>query len=640
MNVILLRILGFFFAPFLKGGDEKEEEDYYQILKLNKKCSLHDIKKSYRKASLMMHPDKVAQFSKATHKTAEEIQHEFILIKEAYETLSDPTKRSLYDALGKEGMKAMNRGDGGLNIHILAYNLSHASCMDRSKLFLLPVLLVGFFLITPILICAKVDATLASKTGLADVSWLLTLIPIWIFNVCFMVAELLGNGFFGFGKMACATLTAIFLALRWDNHIQWKYSILLIPLCIHQFIGIIEGILMVHTAHQDMSRMTTVSWLEKNVLPKFNSAPGDMSSDEEVANTTRQTYDSLTDEEKEMINEIYIIVEDASDEVQYDDLPSTSSLQDEVRLLHAISKSPEFKLAQTTKAVAQKQMFSIAFFHIAFLVLLVIKLDYGKDWSWQIVFTPLWIELCIKSLNNCFQAFCLPFVFIRSENNHDLNSVQKDDESCGANKETGEVDAITTEDEIHQTSGMKVLSHDSTTPIKGSGTSFSHQYNDNEKNDVNVIDINDEGIHEDVERNNNNDDDDDDDNYVEFDPESFENQGKAMCSCCINILLIVALSLFLVKLDGSESEGSQGQFSAFWVIFPLLLVAGIVLLMFACCIYASSHADQVESMINKRDSDYHTSDKNNPDASGEPIESNEERNGAVSGVDQKIEDLD
>ena len=71
---------------------------------------------------------------------------------------------------------------------------------------------------------------------------------------------------------------------------------------------------------------------------------------------------------------------------------------------------------------------------------------------------------------------------------------------------------------------------------------------------------------------NNNDDDDDDDNYVEFDPKSFENQGKAMCSCCINILLIVALSLFIVKLDGSEAKEVKDNFQHFGSYFLYCLL--------------------------------------------------------------------
>lgn len=632
MNAILLKLLAFFFAPFLKGdAEEKEEEDFYQLLKVKKNSSFHEIKKSYRKASLMMHPDKVAQFSNATHKTEQEIQHEFVLIKEAYETLSDPKKRSLYDALGKEGMKAMNREDGGLNIHSFAYNLSHASCIDRSKLFLLPLLLVGFFLITPILICVKVDSTLASKTGLADVSWLLILIPIWILDIGLISIHFLGKGFFACGKMVCITVTEVFLALRWDHHIQWKYSIVLIPLFAHQFIGILESISVIYTSRRDMGRMTTVSWLNKNVIPNFNSTSGD------EEDTIRRTYDDLTEEEKEMINEIYIIVEDLNDQMQDDD-QSTSSLQEEVKLLNAISKSPEFKLASIMKAMAQKQMLSIIIFHIAFLVLVVSKLDGGKKWSWHIVFTPLWIELCIKSLSDCFQSFFLPYTGNRDDNTFDINHFPKEDENDSEKPE--ENGTYIAEDKIQQTSGVQVQQNVDTETIKESGASMNHKRSNDVRQDKQSTGLNHEDCTEDVEHIDEENDPDDDDPYIEFDPESFENQGKAMCSCCIDFLLIIGLSLFLVKLDGSENEGSQGQFSSFWVIFPLLFVAGLVLLVFACCIYASSHADQVDNMIHKRDVSNHASDKLNPDTSENAKDVKGGNSEPEDRTDVKIDDLD
>jgi hypothetical protein len=634
MNVILLKLLAFFFAPFLKGdAEEKEEEDFYQLLKVKKNSSFHEIKKSYRKASLMMHPDKVAQFSNATHKTEQEIQHEFVLIKEAYETLSDPNKRSLYDALGKEGMKAMNREDGGLNIHSFVYNLSHSSCIDRSKLFLLPLLLVGFFLITPILICAKVDSTLASKTGLSDVSWLLILIPIWILDLGLISIHFLGKDFFAFGKMVCITVTEVFLALRWDHHIQWKYSIVLIPLFAHQFIGILESISVIHTSRHDMSRMATVSWLNKNVIPNFKSTSGD------EEDTIRRTYDDLTEEEKELINEMYIIVEDLNDQMQDDD-QSTSSLQEEVNLLNAISKSPEFKLASIMKGMAQKQMFSIIFFHIAFLVLVVSKLDGEKNWSWHIVFTPLWIELCIKSLSDCFQSFCLPYTVNRDDNAFDVNHFEKEDENDSAYEKPEEKITNIAEDQILQISRVQVQQNVDTATIEESAASENHKCSNDGCQDKQSTGVMHEDCTQDVEIVDEENVPVDDDPYVEFDPESFENQGKAMCSCCIDFLLIIGLSLFLVKLDGSENEGGQGQFSSFWVIFPLLLVAGLVLLVFACCIYASSHADQVDNMIHKRDANNHVSDKLNPDTAEKTKGVKEGIIEPKYGTDVKIDDLD
>jgi curved DNA-binding protein len=67
-------------------------EDYYQILGIDKKASLDDIKKAYRKLALKWHPDK-----NPNNKAAEE---KFKKISEAYAVLSDPEKRQQYDHFG------------------------------------------------------------------------------------------------------------------------------------------------------------------------------------------------------------------------------------------------------------------------------------------------------------------------------------------------------------------------------------------------------------------------------------------------------------------------------------------------------------------------------------------------------------
>ncbi|XP_010170787.1 dnaJ homolog subfamily B member 8-like [Antrostomus carolinensis] len=64
--------------------------DYYEVLGLQKSASQDDVKKSYRKLALKWHPDK-------NPSKKEEAEKKFKAIAEAYEVLSDPEKRSLYD---------------------------------------------------------------------------------------------------------------------------------------------------------------------------------------------------------------------------------------------------------------------------------------------------------------------------------------------------------------------------------------------------------------------------------------------------------------------------------------------------------------------------------------------------------------
>eukprot|EP00897_Mesotaenium_endlicherianum_P006505 jgi/Mesen1/5883/ME000299S04990 len=72
--------------------------DYYGVLKVAKGASDDDLKKAYRKLAMKWHPDK-----NPTNK--KEAEAKFKQISEAYEVLSDPNKRVVYDQYGEEGLK-------------------------------------------------------------------------------------------------------------------------------------------------------------------------------------------------------------------------------------------------------------------------------------------------------------------------------------------------------------------------------------------------------------------------------------------------------------------------------------------------------------------------------------------------------
>ncbi len=71
--------------------------DYYEVLGLDKKASEDDIKKAYRKLAREHHPDMVSQADKAA------AEKRFKEINEAYQVLSDPQKRKMYDQFGHAG---------------------------------------------------------------------------------------------------------------------------------------------------------------------------------------------------------------------------------------------------------------------------------------------------------------------------------------------------------------------------------------------------------------------------------------------------------------------------------------------------------------------------------------------------------
>ena len=72
-------------------------DDYYRILNVDKNATYEELKKAYKKLAMKWHPDKNCQ-DPGQKERAEAI---FKQISEAYEVLSDPTKRQMYDKYGQ-----------------------------------------------------------------------------------------------------------------------------------------------------------------------------------------------------------------------------------------------------------------------------------------------------------------------------------------------------------------------------------------------------------------------------------------------------------------------------------------------------------------------------------------------------------
>jgi molecular chaperone DnaJ len=83
------------------------KRDYYEVLGVAKDASEQDITKAYRKLAMKHHPDR------NTEGDAKASEEKFKEAKEAYEVLSDASKRAAYDRFGHAGLGQGAGGFGG-----------------------------------------------------------------------------------------------------------------------------------------------------------------------------------------------------------------------------------------------------------------------------------------------------------------------------------------------------------------------------------------------------------------------------------------------------------------------------------------------------------------------------------------------
>lgn len=77
-----------------------DNDDYYALLNVRREATQEELKASYRRLCMLYHPDK--------HRDPElkqQAEQLFNLVHQAYEVLSDPQSRAIYDVYGKKGLE-------------------------------------------------------------------------------------------------------------------------------------------------------------------------------------------------------------------------------------------------------------------------------------------------------------------------------------------------------------------------------------------------------------------------------------------------------------------------------------------------------------------------------------------------------
>jgi len=663
MKTYQLKFLAWVFSAFLPQDDDdtnnnqEQCEDYYALLDVTNHAKADDIKKAYRKKSLQLHPDKLRQRGMKYEGqiiTEDEARARFQQMKAAYDTLSDPKKRQLYDALGHKGLDFVQNPSHAWDPHVLLGNLAKSSLMDRTKLITLVLLFFGLVLVQPILLCAKVDQMLARNGGfLEGASWIALCVPFWLYAVFYGVLLIVGKAVLPLVQWFAFVGGVLFLTMKFDNILSWKYSLVFIPFYVWMSLRAVGARQQKSKANADMEKMATIEYIEKYVI----NETGQDEEGNDIEAQMHRTYNDLSTEEKDEINEKYIIVHvppkaTAPGESNDEEI----DMEDE---LERIERSPEYQEALARHEDASKTFFRIMVPEIPLLVLVIVQLDMGKDWNWGLTFLPLWIALFFECCGGCYGFCCtanLAHIEVQEEmaehfekkkeakeahegddGNEDNSNEEKESEeevvgdasakiddvtadNVGAGK--AEVDITVTAEPATETieaevsaMGVKAIreeleSYEISTTIFVEKSEFVTALVNARKEGKTPI----EKKSEDPVVNE--EDETDYEDYFEMDEDTFnyyqqaeqeaenkatEAQSKAIASFCGIIFQTIMAVLFVVKLNQAYSNEDEivpdegSSYSAFWILFPIFLIAGIIVCCFFCAICCARDIDKAMS---------------------------------------------
>lgn len=169
----------FCFKPCLKGNGDKNQL-YDELGLKSRRATTDEIKKAYKKKSLSLHPDKLAQ--RGITATPEH-SAQFLKVKEAYEILNDPKRRNLYDQIGYNGLKLLENPTE-VDPKVFLENFQKNK-RDRWLLLLAVLVVFGLLFLFPFLFVRKCDGAFDS------IPWSVTWLPVWIADAILILSAVL-----------------------------------------------------------------------------------------------------------------------------------------------------------------------------------------------------------------------------------------------------------------------------------------------------------------------------------------------------------------------------------------------------------------------------------------------------------------
>eukprot|EP00980_Cylindrotheca_fusiformis_P016712 scaffold5024_cov136-Cylindrotheca_fusiformis.AAC.41 len=624
-------LLAHVFSALLPPVDP-EEDDYYEILGLEKDATNEQIRKAYKVKSLKLHPDKVAQRGNMDR---EEAAAQYEKVQEAYGVLVNDEKRQKYHSLKSSSTRFRFVEQGGLsNPGGLYENLTGATFMEKTRLVGLAWIIMLIILMQPILIGAKINQFLENDGALADTSWATIFVPFWIFGALGIVFWLTLLYLAPVGEMALLVvnfleqlawfLAIIFLVEKWDG---WSasYATVLIPVYIAMVLRWIQKLMWISKIRADVARMVTMEFLEKEVLKG-------------------KSLDDLTTEEEEQLRRDYFIVTVPPD---FEPLVEEGDTLDDKQLEEQkVESSPEYEAATEIYNSTLGSLYTSVIFGIIFLVLLTLKLDDKISGNWWTVFTPILIYIIGRMLYSCFIIACGPpggelLVEIPDSDDDDEEVINIDEDEVkpdeasdskptamgkGSNS-AKKNDCNKNDDSGEQKEKAKESSRENEGKKKASIAKEEKNAKKEEKDNGTDVETGsstagEKTSSEDGPPKVGEDDSDDDINigeetfkawqsaYVEAEKSAMEAQAKAVSDCCVLTFQLIFVCLIIAKIEKNydDIDPDDVGFNVFWILSPLFFVFGCIGVCCACLIYGASpgSADELNNATVENSEQVHT----------------------------------
>uniref|UniRef100_A0A7S2LIA3 J domain-containing protein n=1 Tax=Leptocylindrus danicus TaxID=163516 RepID=A0A7S2LIA3_9STRA len=549
-------------GAFFDNGKKRDggEDDYYTIVGVGRKATDDEIRKAYKKRSRELHPDKIAQ--REGRSATDQDRLAFQKMKEAYDVISDPNQRQLYDELGLNGLKMLN-DPTSMSAEDMYRNFASSSIFARTRLFLAIAAFVFLLLLVPILMCLKVDGYLE------DSSWVHLMIPLWIYNAL----------------VALGMIQVIFAARSFINRLLARKAMQEVEQGGDEDdVADVDDDMIAAAKAQLTERI--ISFIQFGLVAAFEVllfVEVDCGCKDWTV-VFAPLYGWLALRVLRACQVAFAVIE-ISEGVEND----PSALYGLMEKLQA-------------KGMA-RQSILIDIIRIVFLVLVNLKLDFDKNDedspdffdSWWAVFTPVWVAL---GLSFCFTCFCSggadPSLY-EEQSTENYSPTPETDDSKDSQPQNDDAPVVNTtpDPETQKIDGSLAKSsvkNEKNSPSEETVNPVSAEMNEaSSTGSGGVADL----PHPEEAKQ-------DSSEEKEMNEENFGEQYSSRSGNCCNQLLIIATAIiFVAKLEYDEGPGSNDGFSAFWVAFPLLfLPAGIFLCLMGCSIYCVS-SNEVDELFSE-----------------------------------------